>query len=106
VAFKVEAAGPWSMTVSPISSARRWDGAAPLTGEGDDVVIVADGLQPGIAPVTFAHEGDGNFAVWAYGDESALLVNDVGSYTGETLVPAGTVVVDVTANGPWSMTQG
>ena len=56
--------------------------------------------------MTFAHEGDGNFAVWAYGDESALLVNDVGAYTGETLVPVGTVVLDVTANGLWSMTQG
>jgi hypothetical protein len=41
-----------------------------LAGETDDVVIIADGLTPGLAPVNFVHDGDGNFAMWAYGTYS------------------------------------
>jgi hypothetical protein len=105
VAFKIEASGPWTMEVAPVANARRWDGADILAGETDDVVIIADGLTPGLAPVTFVHDGDGNFAVWAYGTTTDLVVNEIGPFNGETLLPEGTILIDVQASGPWSMRQ-
>jgi hypothetical protein len=105
VAFKIEASGSWSLEVAPVANARRWHGADILAGETDDVVIIADGLTPGLAPVTFVHDGDGNFAVWSYGTSTDLVVNEIGPYNGETLLAEGTILIDVQASGPWSMRQ-
>ncbi|RBY79797.1 hypothetical protein DQ238_09120 [Geodermatophilus sp. TF02-6] len=103
-ALKIEADGRWSVTSAPLTSAPSWDGAAPYSTDGSAVVLVT-GVAQGLTSVTLTHQGESNFAVWAYGDSRDLLVNEIGSYTGETLLPPGTVVLEVQADGPWSIAK-
>ncbi len=98
-ALKIEADGQWTVSAAPASSAPSWDGAAPYTATGSAVVLVA-GAAEGLTPVTFTHQGESHFAAWAYGDYRDLLVNEIGAYSGETLIPTGTLVIPVEADGP------
>ncbi len=63
-----------------------------LTGDASD----------GFATLKLTHRGDGNFAIWAYGSDTDLLVNEIGRYTGEVLL-GDAVVLEITADGPWTM---
>jgi hypothetical protein len=103
-ALKIEADGQWNVTSAPLTSAPSWDGNAPFSAEGAAVVLVA-GAAEGLTPVTLTHQGDSNFAVFAYGEDRDLLVNEIGNYTGETLLPSGTLVLTVEADGPWSIAK-
>jgi hypothetical protein len=48
--------------------------------------------------------GSSNFAVHAYSDSGAdLLINEIGKYGGEVLLPSGTLVVEINADGAWTM---
>ncbi len=42
---------------------------------------------------------------WAYPEDgrSDLLVNDIGSYTGQSIMPGGPTVLVVSADGDWSV---
>jgi hypothetical protein len=102
VAFDVEADGAWTIVVRPVTEAFSWDGAETLSGTGDDVAI----LEPpssGLKSVDLTHQGDANFAIWAYGSTTDLLVNEVGQYSGEVLLPDGTFLLEITANGAWTI---
>ena len=103
VAFDVEADGPWSITVKPVTEAFEWNGTEQLAGSGDDVAIL-NPASSGLKTVTLVHDGDGNFAIWAYGPMTDLIVNEIGPYNGEVLLPDGTFLFEITANGPWSIT--
>jgi len=51
------------------------------------------------------HAGKGNFAVVSYADAGRdLLVNEIGTYSGNVLIPAGLVLLAVSADGKWSFT--
>ena len=102
VAFDVTADGPWTIEIMPVTDAFEWDGAEPLAGSGDDVAIL-DPASEGLKSTTITHEGDGNFTVWAYGPDAELLVNEIGAFSGEVLVPAGTFLFEITANGAWTI---
>jgi hypothetical protein len=102
VAFDVEAGGAWTITIKPVTEAFRWDGTETLTGTGDHVAIL-DPASSGLKSMTLTHAGDGNFAVWAYGPATDLLVNEIGSYSGEVLLPDGTFLFEITANGAWTL---
>jgi hypothetical protein len=54
--------------------------------------------------VTFVHNGSSNFIVRAYYDgESTMLVNEIGDYSGATLIIAeSTVMFDIDADGTWN----
>jgi hypothetical protein len=104
VAFEVSADGSWTAVVKPVSEARPWNGESQLTGSTDDVVRVT-GSVDGLATVLVIHDGDANFVVVAYsGQGNDLLINEIGQYRGEVLLPVGTVLIELTANGPWSVT--
>ncbi len=106
VAFEIDAAGPWTIIVKPVSSARIWDGAATLTGTGDDVVRISP-ASSGLVTLDLAYQGKHNFAVMAFsGDESELLANEIGPFTGQVLLPDGSMLLTVRAAGPWSATPG
>jgi hypothetical protein len=103
VAFKVTADGSWSIVVKPISMARAWNPSTALTGTGDDVVRVA-GTLPDLATALIKHSGSSNFAVVTYTAlERDLLVNEIGKYSGEVLLDGSTLLVEVTADGKWSI---
>ena len=73
--------------------------ATKAAGRRDDVLWY-DGGDTAVLKIT--HRGDGNFAVWAYGDDTDLLVNEIGSYTGEQIVQPYTVLA-ISAEGRWTM---
>lgn len=95
-AFEIGADGPWTVDLVPLSSVRTFDKKAE--GTGDDVLLyMGDG---GIADLR--NDGDSNFAIWKYGNDADLLVNEIGPYSGQAVV-RGSGVLAISATGPWSI---
>jgi hypothetical protein len=106
VAFEVDADGPWTISIKPITSARTWNPAAALTGRGDDVVRLSP-ASDGLVTLSLTHDGESNFAVTSYGaDDRSLLVNEIGPFAGEVALPGGTLLLQVEADGSWSGAPG
>jgi hypothetical protein len=103
-ALKIEADGSWSIAVKPVAQSRKWSGGGRVTGTGSDVLIYGRKAE-GIATVRITHKGEANFVVLAYSTETGreLLVNEIGRYSGESLLPAGTVLLSVEADGAWTI---
>jgi hypothetical protein len=104
--LKVSAGSSWTIEIRPIAEARRWDGTSPLTGKGDYVVNLTDSA---FGTTTIKNKGQSNFAVVAYSEDGGyldLLVNEIGSYNGEVLLPlADPIVLSIHApGGAWSFT--
>jgi hypothetical protein len=97
--LEVTADGAWTITVRSVLSLRQFKGAA-ATGTGDDVIIYQG--EAGAAALT--HNGESNFAVWSYGDNTDLVVNQIGTYKGTVRWSAGPSVIAVSADGKWSIT--
>ena len=100
VGLSIEADGAWTVTIEPIAAAATFSDA--ISGSGDSVVVYTGGK--GIATLT--HTGERNFAVWAYPESGSddLMVNEIGTYKGQTIIPGGPAVLVVTADGDWSVT--
>lgn len=103
--FVVSSSGSWTIEIYPISSARLWDGVAALTGRGDTVVMLTGGAA---GRVTIKNKGRTNFAVAAYTPEGVyldILVNAIGSHSGEVLLPDADpmILVVSAAGGTWSL---
>jgi hypothetical protein len=106
----VGADGRWTIRFTqpvPTSAAKRVPGA--VAGRGARVVQIraTEDLQP---IINVRHRGQSNFVVEliGYGDTSGyeLLVNEIGNYTGETLLddmPQGSYLLAVQADGPWTV---
>ena len=107
VAFKVDADGSWTIVVKPVTNARAWDGTSVVKGTGDDVLKVSP-PPSGLVTLDLRYRGSDNFAVQAFSDSGVdLLANEIGNFSGQVLLPAGTVLIAVTADGgTWSMTPG
>jgi hypothetical protein len=107
---RVQADGRWTIWVTqpvPGPNAKLIPGA--ISGKGPNVVRIRtdEDLQP-VVDVT--HRGQSNFIVEliGYGDTSGseLLVNEIGTYSGQTLVndlPEGGYLLAVQADGPWTV---
>ena len=103
VALKIEADGAWTANVKPVSSARKWTASGKLSGKGDDVVRV-DPPASGLTAATIKHQGKSNFAVTSYSPEGGdLLVNEIGAFSGEELLPNGTFLLQIEADGAWTV---
>jgi hypothetical protein len=103
-AFKINADGAWTVVIKPIGSARRWDLSATLTGTGDDVIRVT-GTVSGLASSVVKHSGKRNFAVVTFTDDGRdLIINEIGRYSGEILMPTGLIAIVISADGKWSFT--
>ena len=101
VAMSITASGNWTLTISPIQKISHWNGKETRKGTSDDVFMLT-GKAADAFGAKFRHKGEGNFAVWAYGSNGAdLLVNDIGSYTGEVVLD-GAQIIELTADGRWS----
>ncbi len=102
-ALRVEAGGAWTIDLVPLGEAPRWDGEGTHEDRGDSILIV-DGVADGLTPVTLTHDGESNFAIWAWGESYPdLIVNDIGVYEGTTLLPDGSLVLQVDADGTWTI---
>ena len=103
--FEITSSGSWTVEVRPITTARSWLASEPIAGKGDAVLMLSGGAS-GIT--TIKNQGSGNFAVVAYtpeGEYLDLIVNEIGSYSGEVMLPAADpMVIEVSAvGGTWSM---
>lgn len=78
-----------------------------LKGRGDKIVRF-EIPEDAVGVATIKHTGGGNFAVWTvdeFGDETDLLVNEIGSYSGRVLFDeqGHSVAFSVEAGGSWSI---
>jgi hypothetical protein len=103
--LKVSAGSSWTIEVRPVAAAKYWDGMSAFTGKGDYVLNLT-GSSFGIS--TIKNVGKSNFAVVVYsqeGDYLDLLVNEIGSYNGEVMLPASDPMVFAihADGGSWSL---
>jgi lipopolysaccharide export LptBFGC system permease protein LptF len=81
--------------------------SSTISGKGDKVETVR--LNKGLAIFSISHSGSRNFIIWLKdqsGKNIELLVNDIGSYNGQktaTLREDGTYILEVQANGNWTI---
>lgn len=103
VAFKIEADGAWTAKIRPLAAARRWDGVSTLTGKSDDVIVIIPETS-GLTTVKASMKAHDNFVIYAFsaGDWD-LLVNEIGSWSGEVLLPPSTYLLTVDGSGTWTV---
>ncbi len=107
VAFEIDADGTWTINVKPVTAATAWNPAKPLKGQGDDVYVVSP-PSSGLVTLDLTYKGKSNFIVHAFSpDGPEGLANEIGNFKGQVLLPDGTFLIEVTANGGvWTMVPG
>ena len=105
----VDADGPWSIditqprpSVSSLPYTTSFSGSGPLA-----TALFRTGA--GAHTFSFSHSGSSNFVVWLLdmnGDYVDLLANEIGSTSGSTIsgLEAGGYLLNVDADGPWTVT--
>ena len=102
--FAVKAIGEWTITIAPITS-------APLVNpksfaDNGTKVVKFNKTSTGLKKMTAKHSGEGNFIVIpinSKGSRSFSGVNEIGQYSGTTLLPSGTLYLAVIADGDWTI---
>lgn len=100
--YEVTASGPWTIQMSQDVPAEV-SPEGKVSGKGDSVVFMD--ISKGAKTVSFTHDGSSNFAVKA--NDSILLANEIGSYTGSKVQKVNDSSIyffDITADGNWTMT--
>jgi hypothetical protein len=105
--LKLTSDGSWTVDIKPHTAARRWNGKSAISGKGDVVILLTGGA---FGTTVIKNQGAANFAVIAYGTGGQyldLLVNEIGSYNGEVLLPdANQMLLSVHAvGGAWSFSK-
>jgi hypothetical protein len=95
--LRIEYGGSWTVVVRPVAAAPQLSTTA--MGEGDAVLLYLGAAQG----VSITNRGSSNFAVTSYGDNGDLLVNEIGSYSGQVAVGAGPELIQVESDGQWTM---
>lgn len=97
-AISIAAEGDWSITATYLGALER--SVDEATGSGDDVVLM-DITSPSMA---IRHEGDGAFSIymWTF-DDQGYVVQESGNVDMTTSVPVGSAVIEVEADGDWSL---
>jgi hypothetical protein len=96
----IGASAGWEIDVEPLSLAREL--GTTVSGKTDDVIRTAGGFVAG-----FNYIGSSNFVVWAYSvdGDADLLVNEIGNYSGNQVVPAFTDYLEIQGQGSWTITR-
>jgi hypothetical protein len=103
--LQIEADGAWTATIRPVPEAQRWDQSGPLTGAGDDVILVEPATSARTT-VTIVHDGQARFIVVSYASPGGgTLVDEMGSYAGVGVLDEGTFVLEIRADGEWSISS-
>lgn len=100
--LNVESDGSWKADITQSIPDNIKSAPVKLTGKGNDVVFAR--LQSKLTRFTSKHVGESNFVVKV--NDSLLLVNEVGNYsgsTGESIESDGIYVFAVEADGQWSI---
>ena len=99
--LEITADGSWTVEVDTASSSR--EVVSSTTGRGDEVLRFGGP----VGAYRFTHDGSSNFVVWLYSSNGRmvdLLVNEIGSYDGTVVVPAG-AYMSVESDGNWSIAR-
>jgi hypothetical protein len=99
--LEITATGDWTIEILDLTVARRLEVPGTIEGEGDDVVWLTGGAADTARIVGNASER--HFAVIAYGRGIDLLVNTTEVYDGTVIIPAGTLMLEIKATGPWTI---
>ncbi|MDI2127411.1 TerD family protein [Yinghuangia seranimata] len=104
--LKIESDGAWTISVQPPTAAPWLIG--PATGHGPEVLRWTGPRTV----VAMTHGGHSNFMVRVYAETPdraedpylASLANTIGPYDGESILPAGPCLVEIEADGDWTVT--
>ncbi|MYW02958.1 hypothetical protein GT354_32745, partial [Streptomyces sp. SID3343] len=102
--LKIEADGEWTIRLLPVDAARLLTDR--LTGTGPETVRW-NGPRTVLATT---HRGQSTFIVGAFTVEAdkgaylGTLANAIGDYDGESILPAGPCLIELEADGPWTLT--
>jgi hypothetical protein len=106
-AMEVTADGRWRVVMRNLKAARLWRPAhRAVSGHGDTVLRVGAALRGPLVRLHARYRGRGNFIVIAHdGYRSDLLFNEIDRYRGRVLVPRGTKLLEIVADGRWRFTR-
>ncbi|MGW0660896.1 TerD family protein [Streptodolium elevatio] len=104
--LKIESNGPWTVAVQPPTAAPWLTGA--VSGDGAEVLRWTGPRTV----VAMTHNGASNFMVRVYAESPdraadpylASLANAIGAYEGESIIPAGPCLIEIEADGDWTVT--
>lgn len=97
--LKIQADGDWTVDMIDAKALLRVD--SKFGAHGSYVVVYTG--PGGIYDIT--HNGASNFVVRVItSDTSDLLVNEIGTYSGRTILPPGLAIVFVEGDGDWTFT--
>lgn len=97
----IQADGPWSVMIAPIEYTPVVE--VPGTIEFNSDYIVGFDDAPDLLMID-ATGATGNFIIYAYGETGRrLLVNDIAPYQGTVIAPAGTFLLEIVADGPFTI---
>lgn len=105
VGLQIKADGAWTATFKPVSGARCWC-AGTVRGKSDQVLKLSP--TKGLRTMRATHNGEANFIVYGYtrlGTYGDLLINEIGAYRGKVLLPTGTRLVTIKADGTWTLVR-
>ena len=100
--LEITASGSWKATIDQSIPKTADFPPVKYKGKGDDVIWV--NLIPGNVRFTLEHDGNRNFIVKA--NDSVLLVNEIGKYSGSTrrmVEDMGTYPISINADGNWTL---
>jgi len=94
--LKIQANGNWTVKISPLTVIDKF--SKTYKGKGDTVVAYTGKA----GTIAMTHKGSGNFIVGSSNDVMGL-ANEIGNYKGETTISAGPSVLDISADGTWTL---
>jgi hypothetical protein len=99
--LEIQASGTWKVTFYPLEIEYLHQCSVPgsCEGDGDDVILLIGAPDTGKVD----YPGDRNFIVYGFSDRRDLLVNEIGPYSGVFLFPGNTFLIQVVADGAWSI---
>lgn len=98
--LKVDVSGSWTITLAPLSSAKKL--TASYKGSKDMVLLVPSEDAKILAFNSTG--GDSNVtAYWYTEDDSDLLVNDIGRFKAEAPMTPGPGLIQVSSDGSWTV---
>ena len=100
--LRIRADGRWTVTVQVADKAPKWTGRA----SGDDDAILAVDPEQAASRMRFTHRGRDNCALVVFRENSSdLLVNEIGRYAGVMPLAQGSVFIDISASGSWTLNR-
>ena len=105
----VSADATWTVSIEQPSTVSAPPAPSKITGRGQQASQLFT-LSSGLTIFRMTHDGNGHFGIWlldSKGNETELLVNEVGKFNGSKAVgirSSGVYLLDISADGNWAVT--